>query len=237
MRCIYILILCAGMWTYSEIQQRAMAPHTIMCFCKPAPHLYADKPENIQLPQTDQDLQNAILKSQIDRFTKRGIIATYHGYVTFSDQNGQLLFPRKHTSDDIFYVVTRNIRPVISHGETVRSFIIENPKQTRMYYLQRKQNEKQNITYWEVKEIEVTDEQHIPPSSMIIFSNPDHIIVPTGTFTTIDGGNLLLPDLYIKKGIPIGPNVLAFLPLSKYFAPVTHTYAYTSDRYATSTRP
>lgn len=234
--CSIILMLCMSTYAQQEIEYGKMAPHTIMCFCKPAVHLYADQPGNIELPKTTQELQDKIFEAQIERFTRRGVLATYHGYVTFSDQNGQILFPRKHTRDDMFYVVTRKVRPVITYGETVQHFTIDNAEATRMYYLKRMQDEDNNVTYWDVSELEVKAGQHIPPSAMIIFSNPEHIIVPTGIFKTIDGGSLLLPDLYIKKGIPIGPNVLAFLPLNKYFTPVNHTYAYTSDRYATGTR-
>ena len=234
---ITLCIFMASIHIMHAVPGRGLAPHSIICFCKPVLHLYSDRPDSIQFPENEREMNDLIAEEQINKFTERGVVATYQGYVTFSDHNGQLLFPRKHTSDEMYYVITRSVRPVISHGETVQHWTIENPKTTRMYYLKRHHNEEQDVTYWNVTELDVEKGQKIPESATIIFSQPEHIIVPTGMFATINGGNLLLPDMYIKKSIPIGPNVLAFLRVNKYFAPVTYAYAYTNDRYATGMRP
>jgi len=231
------MISCIIAHSVYGASQRGITPHNIIGFCKPAFHLQSHTPASIRIPRDEREMSEEILQAQINAYTQRGIIATYHGYTTFSDHNGEIRFPRKHTSDDMFYVVTRSIQPVMGQGETVQHFTITKPDEARMYYLERKQDEQQASTYWDVRELDVTQDRKVPASAMVIFSHPEHIIVPVGTFATIDDGNLILPDMYVTKDMPIGPNALAFLRVNKYFAPVTRAHTYTADRYATGLRP
>jgi len=232
----WICVFLYTIGTYTAPPQ-GMAPHAIICFCKPAVHLQADAPRSVEVTFEPGGMSKQILDTQIQKYSTHGVIGAYHGYVALSDHNGQLLFPRKHTSDEIYYVITRSIAPKMGKNDTVQKFYVTKPEQARMYYLKRMRDNEDEKPYWKVTELEVDDKQPIPAASIMIFSNPDHIIVPTGKFTTIDGGTLLMPDLYVKKSIPIGPNALAFLRVNRYFAPVTHVYAYTADRYATGMRP
>jgi len=216
--------------------QRGMAPHNIIVYCKPALHLYEEQPEHIRLPD-EQEMQKALQEGAIRDNKQEGVCAAYHGYTTFSNHRGKMSFPRKHSQEDIFLIITRGITPVFSHDETIQYLQITRAKETRMYYLKRVKDTEKNTAHWNVSELSVEERQSIPPSGLIIFARPEHVIVPTGTFDTIPGGTLLLPEIYIKQSMPNSVNSLAFLRINRYFAPVRRTQAYQPNRYATGILP
>jgi len=234
---ILIILYAAVTLSLTGAPPRGLAPHTIMCFFKPAYHLQEDMPERVEIPRSTEEIQDIIANQQINGYTREGIVATYHGHVGFSNHAGEIVFPRKHTKDDMFIVVTRSIRPQVVEGETVSFFTLDAAQHTRMYYLQRKTDTEEETPYWDVSEVSVENGDRLPASAVTIFAKPENVVVPTGKFATIKGENLLLPNIYVKKSMAIGPSALAFLDVSKYFAPIRYVRKYTSDRYTTGVRP
>jgi hypothetical protein len=75
-----------------------------------------------------------------------------------------------------------------------------------MYLCEEKYNEKTEQYYWETKEIPVPIDHQIPLAALIVVAKPKHIIVPSGIVSTRETANLVLPPLYITKGIDIVEN-------------------------------
>jgi hypothetical protein len=65
----------------------------------------------------------------------------------------------------------------------------------------------------------------IKPSTIIIFADPESIIVPTGTILTTNQPNLVLPDLYVKDEIVLNQRSLYLMNIKQFFGPTTSIYS------------
>jgi hypothetical protein len=57
----------------------------------------------------------------------------------------------------------------------------------------------------------------VPLESILIFAKPSNLVVQTGMITVGKTQHLLLPDIYVKKGINITKNALYILNLRHFF--------------------
>lgn len=161
-----------------------------------------------------------------------GIIGAYAGYCTVSNSIGQLTFPRKHAKDEITVVITQKIKPVIVRGQTVRNFIVTPGTASKWYTFTRESNEKIPSAFWTVKSMNTQESTRIPAEALIIFANPEDILIPQSPIATIGGTTLLLPTLNVTKQYRVEPNALQFLKISKYFSTVKQSHRYLADRIA-----
>lgn len=164
-----------------------------------------------------------------------GIIGAYAGYCTVTNSIGQLIFPRKHAKDEITVVITQKIKPVIVRGQTVRNFIVTPGAAAKWYTFTRESNEKVPSAFWRVKSIDAQESARIPAEALIIFANPEDILIPHSPIATISGTTLLLPTLNVTKQYRVEPNALQFLKVSKYFSTVKLSHRYLADRFAINT--
>jgi len=148
-----------------------------------------------------------------------GIFSTYAGFIESSNVNGQIIFPRKHTQPKLNLIITNKITPVMMFSQTVHHLELEEirPKPA-MYSIERKKDEQANTFYWDVQQVtEIPRDYTIPPESIVIIAKPHYIYVPTGITLTDDNPNLVLPNIYVKKGINIIANSLYMLNLMHLF--------------------
>jgi hypothetical protein len=164
-----------------------------------------------------------------------GIIGAYAGYCTVTNSIGQLIFPRKHAKDEVTLVITQKIKPVIVRGQTVRNFIVTPGAASKWYTLTRESNEKTPTAFWTTKSLEPQESARIPADALIIFANPEDILIPQSPIATINGTTLLLPTLSVTKHYRVEPNALQFLKISKYFSTVKLSHRYLADRFAVNT--
>ncbi len=160
-----------------------------------------------------------------------GIFATYGGFLTISDLNGEVSFPRKHTKPFLYLLITEKLSPIIMSGNTIHHWDLEEDAAAAMYLMEQKWDEQAGIHYWDVSQVPVPENDHVPLESLTIFADPKYIYVPLGISTLKESPHLILPDIYIKKGINLTASALFILNLSQYFGSIIPMYKKQPDRY------
>ena len=76
-----------------------------------------------------------------------------------------------------------------------------------------------------MKQVQLPDDSQITPlNSIVIIAKPKHVYVAQGVTLAQESANLILPTMYIKKGISINRNALYMLNLAPFFRPVDFMY-------------
>ncbi len=153
-----------------------------------------------------------------------GIFSTYAGYITTSDINGQTAFPRKQEQKTINMLVTNQITPIVMVGNTLAHWKLEEGTPARMYSLALKQDEKTNLHFWQTQKVDLPKEDIIPLDTIIILAKPKNIYLPEGATLSAESPNLVLPNVYVKKGVKIAKNALYIMNIMRYFGPVNYLY-------------
>lgn len=153
-----------------------------------------------------------------------GILATYSGYLAVSDFNGQITFPHKLEEPNLRLLVTNRLVPIIMFANTIHHWEIEPEVPAEMYSIERKENEETKLLYWEVAKIPLPEDRRIPLDTIIIIAKPKYVYVPLGATLTNTNPQLILPNIYIKKGITRLGNALYTLNIRHFFGPVRFSY-------------
>lgn len=210
MLCIVLTFGSADIWT----------THIINLFFRSYPDIseqqvtkYAQK---IKQPGqlTKYSLKGASADPQV-----AGIFCTYAGYNTVSNLNGQVTFPNKQTKPIITLVIAPHLTPITLTGNTIRHFEIENGIPYNAFKAERKQDEDTEEYYWQVEPTILTN-NIMPQDALFILARPDKVYVPAGITLALKSQNLLLPDIYVKKGIMKVAHALYMINLKQFFAPV-----------------
>ena len=235
---ILIINCCVNTLASQVIQTRPIEPHIITFFVQPYQEQAIRPREKVQIiTETPGKLNRTILKKQLQSTRNQGLYATYFGLVTHSDANGQITFPRKHFKNEVTFVITQRIKPVMLYGNTVHHFDMSTSMPADFYRLELKEDVSKKIFYWDTKKIDAPTNRHVPVSAIILFAKPEHVIIYQGKTVTDASENFVLPTVYVKPTITTGINALSFLKISKYFRPVKFVYNYTPERYATMIKP
>jgi hypothetical protein len=149
-----------------------------------------------------------------------GIFSTYHGYLGISDYNGQTTYPRKLLEPVLYLLVTTRITPSVVTANTLDHWELETDTPAQMYKFERKKDEYVGLSYWDVKEMPLPEDSIIPRETIIIFARPQDIYVAEGVSEASDRPNLVLPDIYVKKGIKIYSSTLYVLNIRQFFGAV-----------------
>jgi len=149
-----------------------------------------------------------------------GILVLYAGYIATSDYNGEIILPRKHQKPLVTIIVTPELLPVTLFENTVDHWELVPGVPAAMYSYEQKYNGDTEQYYWESKEISTPVNYKIPLESIIIVAKPKNIVIPSGIMPTRETANLVLPPLYITKGINIVANNVYMLTLRHLFKPV-----------------
>jgi len=152
------------------------------------------------------------------------VFGTYSGYLALSDQLGQLTFPRKHQAPSLTLVVADKITPIMMLGNTIHHWEIEKDSQAAFYKFERKQDPETSLFYWDVQPTQAPADNILPMESIAIIAKPQHIVVPTGVTLTEDSPHLILPNIYVKRGIEKLSNALYLLNISQFFGPLDTLY-------------
>jgi len=151
-----------------------------------------------------------------------GIFATYRGYLTLSDALGEIAFPYKQTKPIIDLLITPKISPVMMFGNTVAHWQHENDTQATLFQCALEQDQTTKLYYWNVQPKALPKNGVIPLSTLILFANPHTIYVPIGITPTKETANMMLPAMYVKKGINNISQSLYLLNLKHLFGSVRY---------------
>lgn len=149
-----------------------------------------------------------------------GIISSYAGYINASDVNGFTSFPKKQIDPSFTLVVTPVVTPVFMFSNTIHNWKIEQPNPVATYKIERKKDEQTDLIYWEVTQIANPENNIIPLEAILIVANPKNIVIPEGITLSSASPNLLLPNMYVKKGIRTTQHAIYMLNLNYLFGPV-----------------
>ncbi|KKP35712.1 MAG: hypothetical protein UR26_C0002G0012 [candidate division TM6 bacterium GW2011_GWF2_32_72] len=211
--------------TFTQIH--SSSKHSIVLFIRPLPlelqNMSATQIKAQQVAKIKQDLETVgkvtkrILQSALDPDKTSGIYAMYQGYLSLSNINGMVMFPRNTKEADFNIVISNKVHPVfmfhvtISHWETERGFPV------KKYSVTRKQDKETKLFYWEVREEEVISPKINPNNTIIIVAKPQNILVPEGITPTTDTPQIILPDIFYKKGFSSVANALNVWDIKEFF--------------------
>lgn len=156
----------------------------------------------------------------LDHQITQGIFATYAGYIEVSNGHGQISFPRKHVDPSIHLIVTPVIIPMLMIANTVHHWEIAPGTPAAHYRFTRVQDPLTTLYSWNVVSEEHTDDLVIPVEAIVILTDPADLLIPTGSFPTNNTESLLLPDIFVKKGIKVTDHALYLLTVAQFFRPI-----------------
>lgn len=189
---------------------------TITFFFKPS----SDIEKMMRIFKKPGTLAKSMVNGMVDHVSIAGIPVLYSGYITASDYDGEVIFPRKHHKSAVTIVVTPELTPIALFENTVHHWELIPGVPAAMYSCEQKYNDKTEQHYWESKEISVPVDRKIPLESIIVVAKPKNIIIPSGIMPTRETANLVLPPVYITRGINIIENSTYMLTLRHLFRPV-----------------
>jgi hypothetical protein len=156
--------------------------------------------QHISQPLQQPSFINALEKNRswLEERGVDGVSASYLGYFTISDKNGQITFPRRQQSDTIYILITPQVQPQYMLDQTLVAYWITCPEEPAMFYqIKRKQNKALHTYYFETKKLKTPEK--IPLNTIIIYTHPENIHVKTGISLNTYSSNFILPNVYAKK--------------------------------------
>jgi len=195
---------------------KIVADPTITFFFKPVPDI-KKVTEKIKKPGK---LAKHAAHAVVQHAPVAGILVTYAGYVTASNYNGEVVFPRKHQKTVITIVITPEMTPIALFENTLLHWQLIPGLPVQMYSCELKQNSKTGGYYWDTQEVAVPEDNKIPLSALVITADPKNIVINTGQSITNETANLVLPDIFVRKGINIMKNSSYMLTVRHFFKPI-----------------
>ena len=125
-----------------------------------------------------------------------GFPALYAGFLDYSNKDGLISFPLRHTSPKLYIVITKKIKLEMIEKDTVSHLELTDPAATKIYLFEKKQDENKQY-YWDVTEQQKPEDNRVNPISMVILSNPANLYVQTGDFMATENSNLILPNIFV----------------------------------------
>lgn len=176
----------------------------------------------------------AILKQHFNsNFSTEGILATYGGYLAFSDKNGQITLPKRTSSPNISILVSQAILPVpvgINITNTLQGFMADPKSRNQFFELTQQINKATNTVNW------VTTEKPVPqklisPFTIIILADPKDILIQEGISPALNGDNLILPNIYATKNLSPLAEVARSFKLRQFFRNLKQDYKFNKLSY------
>lgn len=150
----------------------------------------------------------------------QGIMAIYGGYISTSDYNGELSFPRKHQKATIDIIVTQEIVPVPLFESTILRWKRIPGLPAHMYVCEKIYDGQKDQYYWQTSEVPILEDMAVPLAAIVIIAKPKNISMEIGKTVTQASENLVLPNIFVKKGINIIENSTYMLTIRHLFKPV-----------------
>lgn len=152
-----------------------------------------------------------------------GILATYAGYITTSNEFGEIIFPRHQERTPLYIAITEEITPVMRFTNTIDHLEFSSTKDTLFIEvdLQRSTTSTDTGEQFSVKTVSIPEDNIIPYATIVIFDDPDDFEIPEGTFPHNHKKHWILPPLLLKKNAGATKNMITSLPLLRFFRPLS----------------
>jgi hypothetical protein len=195
------------------------ADQRITLFLKPYPVISdnAFSHETAEKLRRPGKVPHHILHGILQKDPTTGLFASYGGYLTTSDFNGQISFPLQHSQNRLQVLITDKITPIIIADNVIDHWETQPGNPSELYTYEKKYNKESGLYFWNVEKESLPTDKDIPPETIIIFTKPKNIFIPTGVTPSNNRPNLVLPDIYVKKGIKIYASTLYILNIRHFF--------------------
>ena len=221
---IYCLAVCAAQRMYTE--------RILTLFMRPYPKVQIGDIQRFVSSLTHPTkTARSTLKHSSQAYSVAGVMASYAGYLTFSDPHGQISFAQKHEASRIYLVVTTAITPILMMSNTIAHWELEVGTPAAFYLIERNIDPETTLTYWKTTALDIPDDNKIPLESIIIFDRPKDVYIPEGITPIKQTPNLVLPDIYLKQPQNAQEQALYLLNLRMFFGPVENHYRTEPTRY------
>lgn len=147
-----------------------------------------------------------------------GIFSTYWGYLSLSNVDGQIIFPRNHTKDSANLLITEKITPIMMIGATVHHWELDQSVPAQIFSVERKQDPETKLYFWDTQKEELPSNNIIQLDTIVLFAKPKNIYIPTGITISDNKPQLFLPDIYAKKGMNKIAQALWLLNIKHFFS-------------------
>lgn len=199
--------------------------------------MYLAKYPSLRLAKPEPDIATLSKKLQqpgylFKKITKKritsgaqGVMSMYLGHTNISDQNGEILFPRKHQKPIMNLLVTKSIQPVyILAPSTINNWMLDTHQPAVLYQFKFDKDLKTGLYYVQTSKIPLPEDHMISLDTIIIISDPKNIFVPIGATLSQYSANFILPQIYIKKGFDYSYNTLYTFSIKHYFDTIHAEY-------------
>ncbi len=230
---------------HSRLVGKRMKAHTIICIVLLAAactlecatitvrlRAYPNAEKIVQKLKKPGKIAQYTVEGLVNHNMVTGIFATYAGFLEASNSYGYIVFERKHNQPVVYLLVTKHITPIVMFEQTIQHWKLIPEISAQFYKIERITDADTELTYWQVEQADIPKDNVIPLETIIIIAQPKHIYVPTGITLTDTGPNLLLPNVYTRKGIKIINNSLYILNLAHLFGQVHVTHDKKATYYA-----
>jgi len=224
----FLIALCTIL-----IHNSSTGTNIISFFIRPCPTLTNEKKaiKKINKLTHPGKLADYTLKELSQNYIVSGICCTYGGYMAVSDLNGQVIFPRRHKTADVDLIITKHIIPITMLHNTIHHWEFEEGTLAKMYSIVRKEDKETDAFFWDVNPIKIPKDDVIPIKSIVILADPKYVLVPSGITLTKESNQLILPDIYVKKGIKKIDHILYSLGINVFFQSTESQYKKAQKNY------
>jgi hypothetical protein len=171
-------------------------------------------------------IKNEAKKSSIPK--PGGFLALYAGYCDYSNPDGQISFPLRHTTSKLYLVITKKIKLDKLKGETLSHLEFEKEEPTQIYLFEKKKDKRKKF-FWKVSLAQKPQNNKISPLSVVLLTNPKNIYVPLAEFMSDATKHLILPNIYAVGNIDKNAMLLNTINIKRYFEPIDVQNEKTSD--------
>lgn len=203
--------------TFSCWSLYAKQPFTINMFVRDYPQEEFKKhPRDL----TAETVNKQIMKTRFYQPVELGVYGLYNGYLARTNDIGILSFPRDTVQEQFTLTITQAIKPIYMLDNTISNWNLAAPEETAMFQVKRLKDPETKLFYWKVQSLNLPSDNYIPLHSIIIIAKPEDVYVPLGASPTTKLPNLVLPPIYVKRGLDRINQALFILQIKQFFAPI-----------------
>lgn len=199
----------------------AQATHVVSLAFRPYPVIAQNAQQHLD---HSLNVGNHLQAFQKESKFVSGIFTTYAGYISVSDYNGRIIFPRLQQSSRLYLIVTPEITPIMMIGNTIHHWELNKGEPVKIILAEQKEDHETGLLYWDLQEAPIPVDNVIPLASITILARPENIYIPLGATVTNPSPHLLLPDIYVKPGINKIAEALYMLNLNLFFGTLSIQY-------------
>jgi len=150
-----------------------------------------------------------------------GILATYAGYLTASNEFGEIIFPRHQEKTPLYIAISEEIIPIMRSADVIDYWEFSRTKQT--VFIEIDLEKKNNDTLEEkfvMNIISLPEDNIVPYPTITIFADPDDFEISKENFINNQTTHWILPPLIVKKNATFTKNMIPALSFLQFFHPL-----------------